>query len=326
MKKITCGILCLLVFGGGLFSQEKITVLNGALSFQRPANVILSSELPEFKKVSEMTVYLNKKILLTVGVSNEDTLREEEDYFLTEAMISLLDRKTGLTNSDLLNLSEQGNPYALIKDNLAEVSEIGSKFRYNMVHVGELSGFANVEGSEAPDWYGLRFVVVVEDYLVNVRLVLYDWDWDAIKQMPDYFFTRDNRVYYWKDDALQTRSRLFHCLLSDDYTVLPERLRDLRESFYYILETLEIPGYLPETKTCMAAANLRLRSDQNTASAAITTLPKGTEVTILEKGRMQILDNIVARWVKVESSDGSVGWCFSGYLEKVKSRRSRTVF
>jgi len=48
----------------------------------------------------------------------------------------------------------------------------------------------------------------------------------------------------------------------------------------------------------------------------VTTLPKGTEVQIFETGPNATIDNITASWVKVVSSTGFTGCCFSGYLER----------
>jgi hypothetical protein len=49
----------------------------------------------------------------------------------------------------------------------------------------------------------------------------------------------------------------------------------------------------------------------------VTTLQKDTEVQVLETGSSTTIDGITAPWVKILSSTGSIGWCFSGYLEEL---------
>ncbi|MDR1306700.1 MAG: SH3 domain-containing protein [Treponema sp.] len=64
--------------------------------------------------------------------------------------------------------------------------------------------------------------------------------------------------------------------------------------------------------------NLRLRDAANTSSRLVTTLPKDTEIQVIETGSSTTIDGITAPWVKIISSTGYTGWCFSGYLEEVK--------
>jgi hypothetical protein len=49
----------------------------------------------------------------------------------------------------------------------------------------------------------------------------------------------------------------------------------------------------------------------------VTTLQKDTEVQVLETGSSTTIDGITAPWVKILSSTGYTGWCFSGYLEEL---------
>jgi len=67
--------------------------------------------------------------------------------------------------------------------------------------------------------------------------------------------------------------------------------------------------------TCKTTDNLRLRSMQERKSNAIMTLAKGTAVNLLEIGRKETVDGIIANWVKVRLNDGTEGWCFGGYLD-----------
>ena len=73
--------------------------------------------------------------------------------------------------------------------------------------------------------------------------------------------------------------------------------------------------------------NLRLRKEEATGSAIITTMQKGTKVKILKLGKPETIDGINSNWVQVEvlagAKDkdgnalkaGTIGWCYGGYLE-----------
>jgi len=63
---------------------------------------------------------------------------------------------------------------------------------------------------------------------------------------------------------------------------------------------------------------LRLRDAASTASELVATMPKGTEVQVVEIGSVATIGGITAPWVKVVSSTWYTGWCFSGYLEEVE--------
>jgi hypothetical protein len=64
--------------------------------------------------------------------------------------------------------------------------------------------------------------------------------------------------------------------------------------------------------------NLRLRDTANTSAKLVATLPKGTEVQVIETGPVTTIDGISAPWVRVTGGNGYTGWCFSGYLEEIK--------
>ena len=73
--------------------------------------------------------------------------------------------------------------------------------------------------------------------------------------------------------------------------------------------------------------NLRLRSGEGTSSQVVTVLPTGSRVRIMEVGKAETIDGISSNWVKVvvlsrsknregkPIREGTVGWCFGGYLE-----------
>ena len=78
-------------------------------------------------------------------------------------------------------------------------------------------------------------------------------------------------------------------------------------------------------RTHRVTDNLRLRDSANTSSLIVTTLLKDTEVQVIETGASTIINNITAPWVKIISSTGFTGWCFSGYLEEIAVNNSATV-
>ena len=73
--------------------------------------------------------------------------------------------------------------------------------------------------------------------------------------------------------------------------------------------------------------NLRLRSGEGTSSQVVTVLPTGSRVRIMEVGKAETIDGISSNWVRVvvlsrsknrdgkPIREGTVGWCFGGYLE-----------
>ena len=66
--------------------------------------------------------------------------------------------------------------------------------------------------------------------------------------------------------------------------------------------------------THQTTVNLRIRESYTTTAKIITTLPQGTKVEVLEKGKADTINGIKGNWVKVKSESGFEGWCFDGYL------------
>jgi hypothetical protein len=71
--------------------------------------------------------------------------------------------------------------------------------------------------------------------------------------------------------------------------------------------------------------NLRLRDAANTSSRLVTTLPKDTEIQVVETGSSTTVGNITAPWVKVLTYAGDTGWCFSGYLAELPKPETPTT-
>ena len=89
----------------------------------------------------------------------------------------------------------------------------------------------------------------------------------------------------------------------------------------------EVYSKVAVNKILKASDNLRLRKEEATSSAIITTMQKGTKVKILKLGKAETIDGISSNWVQVEvlsgvkDKDGKalkagiIGWCYGGYLE-----------
>jgi len=83
----------------------------------------------------------------------------------------------------------------------------------------------------------------------------------------------------------------------------------------YMDWTFDALGFQASHRTI---ADLRIRENPGTASPILTTLDIGTEVQLLEIGPTAFIGIAIAPWVKIVSSDGYTGWCFSGYLEVIQ--------
>ena len=92
------------------------------------------------------------------------------------------------------------------------------------------------------------------------------------------------------------------------------------------VQSLESSNVVPN-KTMIVSENLKLRSRENTYTQVLTVMEAGTRVKILELGKFEVIDDIGNYWMKVEVQEGAkdrdgkpiregtVGWCFGGYLE-----------
>jgi hypothetical protein len=227
---------------GNSVAQEKITVLNDALLFSRPDGVVLNSELPQYTTWKDWVNLVDGKIILTVGITNEEELRKMQSYDLSEELERLLEVKQNLGKEDYLNIISQSKPYILIHAYRAEV--MGRQFLYKNKVIGEMSCFADIEGSYAPATYGFHFVVVIDNHLVEVAVILNDHEYAMARQLTDYFYyNASDKFYYWKENALEKQKKLFQCLLSEEYMNLPLEFRVLRKGWDMILQTLVIKEY-----------------------------------------------------------------------------------
>jgi hypothetical protein len=258
------GLLVLLyTFLGAVFvfAQERISVLDGKLSFQRPENVLLRSEMPKMTQTEEEE-YTDGKVVLGIVVENEEDLRVEYSYNISEALWDLLQRESNFTRDDYLSLLNT-DTCVLSQGSPASVLEIYKLLYYYNKPIGEMCGYAQLyEGSfVSPSNYGLYFVVVVDKYLVHISLRLSDASYSLPPLLPQYFYYNSElNEYWWKERLTEPRAKLFQQLLSKDYKELPESLRFLRESWDMVLNTLEIPEYWEEdSKGNQTSVRIELR-------------------------------------------------------------------
>jgi len=77
--------------------------------------------------------------------------------------------------------------------------------------------------------------------------------------------------------------------------------------------------YSPSAPAYYATTNVRLRSEPDiNKDNRIATITEGDRVEVLAVGNADYIDEISARWYKVKTADGTIGWVFSGYLETRK--------
>ena len=86
-----------------------------------------------------------------------------------------------------------------------------------------------------------------------------------------------------------------------------------------------------DVKTLYVSESLRLRKSESTDSEIIATMIIGTEVRILETGKAETIGDVSGNWVKIQvvndvtdlkgnAMQGTVGWCFDGYLVEDATR------
>lgn len=61
--------------------------------------------------------------------------------------------------------------------------------------------------------------------------------------------------------------------------------------------------------------NLRLRESQNTNSKIVSKLNKNEKLLLIDLGDYETIDNIQGQWIKVQTDDKLLGWCFDGYCD-----------
>lgn len=93
--------------------------------------------------------------------------------------------------------------------------------------------------------------------------------------------------------------------------------RSVKKGNYTFPEKKQKPIYLRLNHSYLTSDNLRLRKKEDTSSDIITTMEKGTEVKILEFGKLEVIEDSVGYWVYVQVKGTKYkGWCFGGFLEE----------
>jgi hypothetical protein len=315
MKYFCARIFALLTVA--LFAQEKISVLNGQLTFYVPEGTILESPPREFASLEEQKAFFKEKIGIWIGISNGNTITANS-WGLSSGMENLV-RTRRLRQQDFLNLlntTQKKIVFSRVGPNDIEASHAFVK--YNGVTIGEWYGSDGSIDAVAPPYHGYLIDLVVGDNIVHLRIKLHDEGGNLAKQLSEYFYFEEKtyKNYLWKNFR-QSQNNLYTKLSSDSYRELPSELQRLREMCDLILNTLDIPGY-SAAATYKTETALRLREVANATAGIITTLPANSIIKVLETGNMQTIDGITAKWVKVEIEDGQQGWCFSGYLKPIE--------
>jgi uncharacterized protein YgiM (DUF1202 family) len=297
-----------------LSAQERISILDDQLVFYVPDGTLREYPRREFSSYEEEKEYFGNKIGIWVAISQGATITPESWKMSSE--VADLVQKRRVKQQDFLTLlsASRGKMAFAAKDDYLKIGAGYAYFKYNGIIVGEVYGIDGSIDEVAPPYHGYLIYLVVGDNIVHLRLNLHDENGNIAKQMPEYFYY-ENKVYndyVWRD-FYKSRGDLYEKLYSDRYIELPSGFQKLRETLDMVLDTITIPGY-GSSEAYVTEVTLRLRSDANTSSEIITVLPANTKVRIIEEGKVQILDRIAARWVKVETEEGKQGWCFSGYL------------
>lgn len=162
-------------------------------------------------------------------------------------------------------------------------------------------------------------------YTVKVKFGMLDWrmykldtyDWSSVenKEFFDLRFVVDGD---YMDMYLEDGKEPFITFISVDLDFL-EQFASRIKNDTADLSKIVFPrrGYKTAVvgETYKTTDNLRSRDKAGTGGSIISTLPKGTEVKILEVGKKEIIEKTEANWVRVSLDGGKQGWVFGGYLE-----------
>jgi hypothetical protein len=319
MKSFYFCVLQFVVFSVNvLFAQDRISVLDDQLVFYVPAGTILEFPRREFASYEEQKKFFDGKIGILVTIFNESVIT---DLWRFSSGMENLVKSRRLKQGDFLHLlSTSKEALTFSSPGVNDTEAIRAFFKYNGITTGELYGSDSGTDNVAPSYHGYLIELVVGDNIVNIGVRLHDEYRNLAKRMPEYFYYEDKayKNYLWRDfDSL--RDSFYQKLNSDRYRELPYEFQKLRETLDMVLNTITIPGY-PRHEIYKTEAALRMRETAALSSGVITTIPKDSQVKVIEEGAVQIIDGIAARWVKVETiKDNQRGWCFAGYLQPVSS-------
>ena len=75
----------------------------------------------------------------------------------------------------------------------------------------------------------------------------------------------------------------------------------------------------------MLANNLQLWENPDMGSAVLSTLDRGSMVSMLEIGEGKTVDGVTAPWVQIQTNAGEIGWVFGLYLREVTNEPMLTA-
>jgi len=79
----------------------------------------------------------------------------------------------------------------------------------------------------------------------------------------------------------------------------------------------------PTHQVATEGSNLRLRSDQSANSDIIGSLENGSLVRVLKTGEEAVVGGKKGNWMQIKTADGTIGWCFSAFLQTVDSKANK---
>jgi hypothetical protein len=302
-----------------LGGQEIISILDGKLLFKKPEEIILWNEMPKFLNIHDRDDYLKGKFALRILTADEEYFRSVHPSMVPSSLKELLSAKRELTQNDYLNLFELNTKYLFT--NYSPWGDIQQSYiiiRKNNKPLGETYFRAPFDGLLAPTVYIYTVSVVIDEKIVTINLSYHDHqDFNVAEQLTNYFVDRDGYLYWTDRNAID---KFYQQLSTDAYKTMPKNLQILRDARDLILTTIQINNESIESyvkTTHRTIDNLRLRTGADISASIVTTLEKDANVQMIEVGKTDEIDGIVAPWVKIVSFTGYVGWCFSGYLEQL---------
>ena len=308
-----------------VFAQDMLTFLDGALSFQRPAGVTMWEERPRPSHEDFWT----GRIQLAVSIYDRQTFltsRTSRDLIIAEEAVY----NTECLRDALLGLFAATPEFVIHSfDPRLTVRKSYRSLQTNGVTIGESFFSTSATNLQASGWFVYSITIVAEDRLVFIHLSLWAGDENNPLREIDGFFVTRNGSLFWADDKAPLS--FYEQLSSDRYKEMPVILRQLREAYDTVMQTLQIrqdgkmtgidivsPLFeFQKTHTTSRAVNLRGRFDAPDAPP-ILTVPENTDVQLLSviksaPARSEILFPLVV----IATEDGFTGMVSSRYLYEI---------
>jgi uncharacterized protein with PQ loop repeat len=327
-----------------VLAQNTLTFLDGAISFQRPANVTLWEERPRSTIDPNFQNFWWGRIQLAVDIFDEQALRNKPPTMMSQTVYDLVHNNDYLLRDSLLNLFAEKHEFIIFPCTpRVDIRKSYKSLRSNGIIIGESFFHANAKNLEARGNFGYTTSIVIENKIVNIYLSLFIGEENnPLAQLDRYFVTRNNELY-WIDDKAQIS--FYDHLSSDGYNEMPLILQQLREAYDFILSTMEIrqeesDGRFGEDRfgidiirpslefqrTHLTTGDLQLFERADDGAPTILTLPEGTDVQVIMVSNLtRTRIGVPFPWVIVTTREGYVGWCFSGYLISEEDYNKRTL-